>query len=112
MFDAIVAGANPLKAFFDGLIQSVNQLIKKLIAAAIQAAALSLLSGGGAGGISFGKAFLKLLGGGSTANFGLGGAIGNRSFQNTLQVVVTGQISGSTINLAGQRAAISSQRGG
>ena len=111
MFDAIIDGEKPLKAFFKGLTDSVNQLIKRLIAAAIQAAVLSALSGGAT---SFGSAFSKLLGfaGGGRANFGLGGAIGSRSFQNTLQVVVTGQISGSTINLAGQRAAISNQRGG
>ncbi len=112
MFDAITQGKNPLKAFFDGLLQSVNQLIKKLIAAAIQAAILSAISGGSSGG--FGSIFKGLLGltKGGQANFGLGGAIGNRAFNNVIQVNVVGQISGSVINLASQRAANSTQRGG
>lgn len=113
MFDAILQNKNPLKAFFDSIKQAIEQVIKKLIAAAIQAIILSAITKGASG--SFGSIFTNLLGvskGGQASNFGLGGAIGSRSFQNTLQVVVSGAISGDTIRLAGQRAAISSQRGG
>ena len=65
LFDAIKAGENPLKAFFEGLGQAVLQLIQKLIQAAITAAILSAILPGGGGGFSalFGK-FLGLAGGG------------------------------------------------
>ena len=59
------------------------------------------------------KAVTKLLGGGlpipipgisgsASPGFGLGGQLAGRSFQNTLNVVVQGQISGQNILLAGQ----------
>lgn len=115
MFDAIIEGQNPLKAFFDGLKDSVNQLIKKLIQAAIQAAVLKALGFVTTGGASsFSGIFSSLLGGafGGQGNFGLGGAIGSRSFNNAITVNVVGQISGSTINLVSQRAANSSGRFG
>jgi len=112
MFDAIIAGENPLRAFFQSLIKGVNQLINRLIAAAIQAAILSALSGGTT---TFGGAFSKLLGFGGVAGgggFGLGNQIGSRSFGNVLNVVVTGQVSGQNILLSGQRAAGSNRRTG
>lgn len=49
VFDAILAGENPLKAFFQGLGQAVAQLIQKLISAAITAAILSSIFPGGLG---------------------------------------------------------------
>lgn len=63
MFDAIFSKEDPLKAFFNAIGQSVKRLISQLMAAAIQAGVLSLLTGGAAkGGISFGKAFGQMLG--------------------------------------------------
>jgi hypothetical protein len=110
VFDAILEGKNVFKALGESVKALVVDTIKAIAKMFILRAVTAALGGGGAvGGLG------GLIGGfgrGGSANFGLGGAIGNRSFQNTLQVVVTGQISGSTINLAGQRAAISSQRGG
>ncbi len=103
MFDAIVAGENPLKAFFKNLMQSVNQLIKRLIAAAIQAAVLSALSGGGT---SFFGAFSKILGGafgGSANRFSLGGDIGSRSFNNVIQITGGTRIAGNDIVIAYNR---------
>lgn len=113
MFDAIAAGENPLKAFFSGLTDAVKQLIKKLIQAAIQAAVLSALTGGTSGALGgFSKIFQGFLGfsGAGGGGFGLGGQIAGRSFQNTLNVVVHGEISGQKILLAGQRAAGSNVR--
>ena len=112
MFDAIAAGENPLKAFFSSIVQSINQLIKKLIAAAIQAAILSAITAGSSNALGFSKIFGQLLGGVSNpgSGFGLGSQIAGRSFNNTLNVVVQGQISGQNILLAGQRAAGSNNR--
>jgi hypothetical protein len=63
MFDAILNQEDALKAFFNGIGDSIKRLIKQLIAAAIQAAALSIITGGaGAGGYSFGSAFKKIMG--------------------------------------------------
>lgn len=63
LFDAIVAGENPLKAFFSGLGQAVAQLIQKLISAAITAAILSAIFPGGLGGVQgFGGFFKGLVG--------------------------------------------------
>jgi hypothetical protein len=63
LFDAILAGQDPLKAFFDGIIDSIKRVIKKLVEAAVQAAILSLVTGGAAGGgLSFLKAFGKIVG--------------------------------------------------
>lgn len=64
MFDAIINREDALKAFFKGIGDSVKQLVKQLIAAAIQAAALSLLTGGAGapGGFSFAGAFRRITG--------------------------------------------------
>jgi hypothetical protein len=59
LFNAIKAGENPIKAFFDGIGQAVLQLIQKLIQAAIQALILSAITGGST---TFGKAFGSILG--------------------------------------------------
>lgn len=52
LFDAIISGKDPLKAFFNGLITSIDQVIQKLIQAAIQSLILksiaSSLTGPGA----------------------------------------------------------------
>lgn len=65
LLEAIQAGENPLKAFFEGLGQAVLQLIQKLIQAAITAAILSAILPGGGGGFNalFGK-MMGLAGGG------------------------------------------------
>lgn len=63
LFDAILKGEQPLKAFFHGLGQAVAQLIQKLISAAITAAVLSAIFPGGLGTIKgFGALFGKILG--------------------------------------------------
>jgi hypothetical protein len=115
-FDAITNGGNAMKSFFDGLKDSVSQLIKKLITAAIEASALKALGFVTTGGLSsFGGIFSSLLGGafGGQANrFALGGAIGSRAFSNVIQVNVDGRLSGQDILLSGQRAANSNGRGG
>jgi hypothetical protein len=79
--DAIRSGTDPLKSFFEGMIGAVNQLIDRLIAAALQAAVLSALGGG-----SFGGVFKTILGfaGGAANRTGFGGARG-------MQISVGGQ---------------------
>lgn len=63
LFSSIKAGENPLKAFFDGIGQAVQQLIQKLIAAAVQALILSAIFPGGVGGVKgFGSIFKNILG--------------------------------------------------
>lgn len=64
LFSAIKAGENPLQAFFQGIGQAVEQLIQKLIAAAVQALILSaIFPGAGVGGVSgFGGFFKNILG--------------------------------------------------
>lgn len=59
LFNAILEGQSPLQGFFDSLKQSINELIKKLLAAVIQASILSILTGGK---IGFGKLFKQQLG--------------------------------------------------
>jgi len=114
MFDAIVAGENPLKAFFNGLIKSVNQLVKKLIAAAIQAAILSAITGGASGSLGgFGKIFSNLLGFSGSANLGGGGfngGIGQRSFNNSLELTGSVNIAGQDLNVVLSRAQSSNRR--
>lgn len=73
LFDAIIAGEDPIKAFFDSIVQSINKVIQRLIQAAIQAAILSAISGGTS---SFGGLFKGLLGLGSVAAPSGGGFIG------------------------------------
>jgi hypothetical protein len=101
LFDAILDGEDPLKAFFDGLIQGVRRLISQLIQAAIYAAALSLISGGST---SFVKGFGQALGLGGVANGGgIGGGFGTAGMMNRtaggigqrgLSVQVTGSLVG------------------
>ena len=63
LFDAILAGENPLKAFFTSLGNAVAQLVQKLISAAITAAILSAIFPAGVGGSKgFGSIFGKILG--------------------------------------------------
>lgn len=63
LFDAILAGENPLKAFFTSLGNAVAQLVQKLISAAITAAILSAIFPAGVGGAKgFGSIFGKILG--------------------------------------------------
>lgn len=63
LFDAIIQGEQPLKAFFEGIGQAVVQLIQKLIQAALTAAILSAIFPAGIGGAKgFGALFGKILG--------------------------------------------------
>jgi hypothetical protein len=111
LFKAIIAGENPLKAFFNAIEQALISLIEQLIAAAVTAAVLSLITGGGSGGVSFGSAFKSILGGGNgfpSASGGrsagrvqssmgsLGGGLGGR-------VEVFGRVSGRDIVLSSAR---------
>lgn len=113
MFDAIIAGKDPIKAFFNFMIQELQRLIAKLIATKIAALLMNLAfagAGGGAGG-----AIGLLTGGHHIAAQGLnqlGGSISSRSFGNTFSVVVNGRVSGDQIILAGGRALAAQQRTG
>lgn len=62
LFDAIIKGQDPLKAFFSSLGQAIEQLISKLIAAAVEALVLSAIFGNVGGAQGFGQIFSKLLG--------------------------------------------------
>lgn len=116
MFDAILAGENPMKSFFDGLIQGVKRLIDQLIQAAIQAAILSLITGGAAGGgLSFGKAFGKVMGfsgvGGFAGGGGFGGGFGtpgmmNRTAGSIGQRGISVQVQGQLVGQGSQLRAV------
>lgn len=99
MFDAIIKGENPLKAFFKGIIQAITQVIQRLIAAAIQALILKAISGG-SGGSSGGLGSLIGKLGTGAANFGqrVGFAGGGAGVAN---VSVTGVLRGTDIYLSG-----------
>ena len=63
MFENILNKENAVKSFFQGIMDSLKALIKQLVAAAIQAGVLSLITGGAkGGGLSFVGAFKKILG--------------------------------------------------
>jgi uncharacterized protein YeeX (DUF496 family) len=63
MFDSILQGEQPLKAFFQGLGNAVAQLIQKLVSAAITAAILSSIFPGGLGTVKgFGGFFKSIIG--------------------------------------------------
>jgi len=114
VFDSILEGKNVFQALGDALKQLVIETIKAVAKMLILKAITNLIFPGGGG--AAGGAIAGLLGGiGGSANgggFGLGGQIGSRSFGNVLNVVVTGQVSGQNILLAGQRAAGSNRRTG
>lgn len=106
VFDAVLEGKNVFKA----LANAVKELVVGTIKAIAQMLILKLVTnlifpGGGAAGGAIAKAV-----GGQANLFGLGNQIGSRAFTNTLQVVVTGQLSGQNILLSGQRAANSGSR--
>jgi len=106
VFDSILDGKNVFKALGDSIKALVVDMIKAIAKMLIIKAVTNLIFPGG-GGIA---GLLGGIGGVSNGGFGLGGSIAGRSFQNTLNVVVQGQISGQTILLAGQRAAGSNVR--
>jgi hypothetical protein len=73
LFTAIANGENPVKAFFKGVEQAIEGVIKKLIEAAIEAEIFTLLTGGG--GAGFISAFKDIIlghraGGGSVIGGG------------------------------------------
>lgn len=61
LFDAIASGKNPIEAFVDGLKQAITDLIRRLIAAVIQASILAAITGGK---LQIGRALKGVLGGG------------------------------------------------
>jgi hypothetical protein len=88
MFSAILQGEQPLKAFFDGLGQSVVQLIQKIITAAIEAAILNALLPGGLGKGAdaikgFGNLFRHILG------FNRGGIVPGSGSSDTVPAMLT-----------------------
>lgn len=98
MFESILEGEDPLKAFFNGIMESIAMVIKKLIQAAIQAAILSAISGGTS---SFGSQFKSLMGLGGGGVSAPGSIMGGS--RAALSVNVNGRISGSSLNLVGAR---------
>lgn len=108
--DALLKGENPVKAMLSSLVQSINQVIKRLIVAAIEASLLSALTGGAS---NFGTSFLSFFGGGrgGAANFGsrvgfAGGGAGAANF--TMNAVLRGP----DIYLSGVSGARSVSRAG
>lgn len=90
LFSAIKAGENPVKAFFTGIGQALEQLIQKLVAAAVQALVLSAIFPGG-------------IGAGASAVKGFGGF-----FKNILGFASGGIVSGPTLSLIGEGRGTSS----
>jgi len=88
LFQAILKGENPLKAFFNTIIAGIEQLISKLIAAAVEALILSVILPGGGGG--FGKLFEKLIGLGGTANIGFAGSGGGAILGGRVEFEIQG----------------------
>jgi metal-sulfur cluster biosynthetic enzyme len=108
VFDAILEGKNVFKALANGIKDLIIQTIKAVAQMLILRAVTSFLfPGAGAGGFSLPKGQFVLQA--NPGNTGFGG-IGSRAFTNTLNVVVTGQISNQSILLAGQRALGSNSR--
>jgi hypothetical protein len=102
VFDAILQGQNVFKALGESVKALVVETIKAIAKMLILKFVTKLL-GAGIG-------LPGLPGGISGGGFGLGGQISGRSFNNTLNVIVQGQISGQNILLSGQRAAGSNTR--
>ncbi len=114
VFDAILQGKDVFKALGESVQALVVDVIKAIAKMLILRFVTSLLSGGTASvAQGLGSGLIGAITGGGlsgAANLGSGGELAGRSFQNTLNVVVQGQISGQTILLAGQRAAGSNGR--
>lgn len=63
LFTAIKAGQDPLEAFFKGIANQIDQLIQKLLSAAVEALILSAIFPTGVGGVKgFGGFFKNILG--------------------------------------------------
>lgn len=66
LFDAIMKREGAIKAFFSSMASAIQNVIKQLMRAVVQAGILSLLTGGASnvkgGGLSFGGALKKILG--------------------------------------------------
>lgn len=74
-FGALTRNESPIKAFFNSIIRSIEQMIAKLIAAKVAAAFLNILSGGATKGI--GAVFSAFAEGGSPA-VGVPAIVGER----------------------------------
>jgi hypothetical protein len=99
VFDSILEGKNVFKALGNAIKQLIVDTIKAVAQMLILKAVTSLIfpgagAAGGAGRL-FGQAALP-----GSANFG---GIGSRAFNNVLNIVVAGRISGQDILLSGQR---------
>lgn len=70
--DALISKGDAVQAFFQGIKNSITQLIKRIIEAIIQAAILNLLTGGAAGGS---KGIGRLIGGIGRVGFAAGGLV-------------------------------------
>lgn len=103
LVDAIISGDDPLKAFFTGIVQSIQQVIKELIAAAIKALVLKLITSAGTGGLgAIGGGALGLFGKGGFANIGSGFGTGSMAFQPVELTLKGGQLAGM-LNLQNSR---------
>lgn len=111
VFDSILEGKSVFKALGEAIKQLVIGTIKAIAQMLILKAITNLIFPGSGVAGSAGKLVGAALGG-TSSGFGLGGQIAGRSFNNTLNVVVQGQISGQNILLSGQRAAGSNSRFG
>ncbi len=110
VFDAILEGKNVFKALGQAVQALVVDTIKAIAKMFILKAVTAALGGGGVvsglGGLIGG--FAK----GNVANFGLSGAIGNRAFNNVIQITGGSRISGNDIVTSYTRTNNSNQRGG
>ncbi len=120
LFTAITNNEAPLQAFFKSLQQSIIQLINQLIAAAIKALVLKIITGGiGGGGLpqiggkfttagaaSFGRAGQSVTGG------GLSGVNTRFAGLNPMMVEVSGVVRGNNIALINARTSQTQRRGG
>jgi hypothetical protein len=115
IFDAILKGENPIKAFFNSLINELEKLVAKLITTKVAAAFLNLLFPGSGG---LGSALGKITGG--IANFGssFGGAgIANRvgfagGGAGIANISFTSVLRGADIHISGQMGAAQISRAG
>jgi hypothetical protein len=111
VFDAILEGKSVFKALGNAIKGLVVETIKAVAQMLILKAVTNLIFPG-AGGAAAGLG--KLIGGaiGHQANFGLEGAIGNRAFNNVIQITGGARIAGNDIVLSYNRTNNSNIRNG
>jgi hypothetical protein len=107
IFDAIISGKDPIKAFFDFMIQELTRLIAKLIATKVAAAFLNFAfpgAGAAAGGLPFGFTPQAAIG-----MRGIGGIRGGGGF-GTGSLAATGVLRGNDILISVTRTGASITR--